>query len=230
MSYTVTGLQLQEIQAQINRLTSLLTRPEGSPLDPDLVNACLRELLSNAFSSADLEIRDFDPDEFLYLSLPAAVLERSIDTLDLSARAKNALNREGIHRIGDLLEYAPKEMKFRNFGKGSLEEVKQKLAVQGWHLSRHDDVDLAPPLGDRWVQLENRKILRSRLLTREIGILGWSHSLVKDLENSGICTVGQLLELRRSDIISLEWRNICSTVAPDLVFGLLRRYRLDLRP
>jgi DNA-directed RNA polymerase subunit alpha len=58
-----------------------------------------------------------------------AVLEMSLDDLELSARSLNCLKKVGIKTVGELLSYSQGDlMKLENFGAKSLEEVKEKLA------------------------------------------------------------------------------------------------------
>jgi len=58
-----------------------------------------------------------------------AVLEMSLDDLELSARSLNCLKKAGIKTVGELLSYSQEDlMKLENFGAKSLEEVKEKLA------------------------------------------------------------------------------------------------------
>ncbi|MBN1443237.1 MAG: DNA-directed RNA polymerase subunit alpha [Planctomycetes bacterium] len=62
-------------------------------------------------------------------------LQKPISTLELSVRAYNCLDGESIHRIGDLV--ACKEgdlLKVRNFGKTTLDEIKEKLKALGLRL------------------------------------------------------------------------------------------------
>jgi DNA-directed RNA polymerase subunit alpha len=55
-------------------------------------------------------------------------LEASIETLDLGARASNCLSAEGIRFIKDLVFHTENDLlKIRNFGKTSLNEIKEKL-------------------------------------------------------------------------------------------------------
>ncbi|MEQ8766832.1 MAG: DNA-directed RNA polymerase subunit alpha [Planctomycetota bacterium] len=63
------------------------------------------------------------------------VLDASIDSLDLSVRAKNCLDAEGIRTLGDLVVRDEADMlKVRNFGKTSLREIKKKLEERGLSL------------------------------------------------------------------------------------------------
>jgi DNA-directed RNA polymerase subunit alpha len=60
------------------------------------------------------------------------LLDRSIDMLELSVRAKNCLDSENVVLLRDLVQMTePELLKVRNFGKTSLKEVKNKLAALG---------------------------------------------------------------------------------------------------
>ena len=63
------------------------------------------------------------------------LLNRSIDMLELSVRAKNCLDSENVLMLRDLLQMSePELLKVRNFGKTSLKEVKNKLTALGLSL------------------------------------------------------------------------------------------------
>lgn len=63
------------------------------------------------------------------------LLNKSIDMLELSVRAKNCLDSENVATLRDLVQLAePELLKVRNFGKTSLKEVKSKLAALGLSL------------------------------------------------------------------------------------------------
>ena len=58
-----------------------------------------------------------------------------IEELDLSVRPYNCLKRAGINTIGDLVQRTEEEIvNVKNFGRKSLDEVKEKLAVLGLKL------------------------------------------------------------------------------------------------
>ncbi len=70
----------------------------------------------------------------------AAVLEMTIEELDLSVRSFNCLKRAGINTVKDLISKSEEEMmKVRNLGKKSLEEVKNKLISLGFDLSSEEN-------------------------------------------------------------------------------------------
>src|SRR3990172_9084863 len=58
-----------------------------------------------------------------------------VEELDLSVRPYNCLKRAGINTIGDLVQRTEEEIvNVKNFGRKSLDEVKEKLAVLGLKL------------------------------------------------------------------------------------------------
>jgi DNA-directed RNA polymerase subunit alpha len=61
--------------------------------------------------------------------VPEAILEMSIDDLELSARSLNCLKKAGVKNVGALIANSEADlMKFKNFGSKSLDEVRKKLA------------------------------------------------------------------------------------------------------
>lgn len=69
-----------------------------------------------------------DPDRARAMGMP-------IEDLDLSIRPYNCLKRAGIHTVGDLIRRTEDEVvAVKNFGRKSLDEVKEKLAVHGLSL------------------------------------------------------------------------------------------------
>ncbi|MDL1970080.1 MAG: DNA-directed RNA polymerase subunit alpha [Candidatus Desulfofervidaceae bacterium] len=67
--------------------------------------------------------------------VPREVLYRSIDELDLSVRALNCLKNANINLIGELVQKTESELlKTRNFGRKSLNEIKNVLTQMGLNL------------------------------------------------------------------------------------------------
>ena len=67
-------------------------------------------------------------------------LEMTIEELELSVRSYNCLKRASINTVEELTEKTEEDMmKFRNLGKKSLEEVKNKLAELGLSLKPSDE-------------------------------------------------------------------------------------------
>ncbi len=78
------------------------------------------------------------PVETITNSEDQAMLEKmliSVNDLELSVRAKNCLSNAEIHVVGELVEKNEGELlKFRNFGKKSLDEIKSSLEQMGLSL------------------------------------------------------------------------------------------------
>ncbi|GDY01015.1 DNA-directed RNA polymerase subunit alpha [Planctomycetota bacterium] len=63
------------------------------------------------------------------------LLNKSIDMLELSVRAKNCLDSENVQTMRQMVQMSePELLKVRNFGKTSLKEVKNKLSALGLSL------------------------------------------------------------------------------------------------
>jgi len=72
--------------------------------------------------------------------VPDEYLNRSIDELELSVRAFNCLKNANVHTIRDLVQRTEPEMlKMKNFGRKSLNEVKEVLASMGLSLGMKFD-------------------------------------------------------------------------------------------
>ncbi len=71
------------------------------------------------------------------------MLNMSVNEIELSVRAANCLNNANITTVGQLAMKTEQEMlKYRNFGKKSLNEIKEKLAALGLGLGMTFDPDL----------------------------------------------------------------------------------------
>ena len=65
-------------------------------------------------------------------SVPSAIADMPIEDLDLPQRAFNSLKRHGITKVGQLLQTPDEELlRMRNFGKKSLDEIKERLVARG---------------------------------------------------------------------------------------------------
>jgi DNA-directed RNA polymerase subunit alpha len=68
--------------------------------------------------------------------IPSRVYETPIEELELSVRAYNCLKRAGITKVGEILEKMAlgddEILAIRNFGKKSLQELKEAMLAKGW--------------------------------------------------------------------------------------------------
>jgi DNA-directed RNA polymerase subunit alpha len=75
------------------------------------------------------------------------LLNMSVNEIELSVRAANCLNNANITTVGQLAMKTETEMlKYRNFGKKSLNEIKEKLAALGLNLGMKFDPELLEPI------------------------------------------------------------------------------------
>ena len=73
-------------------------------------------------------------------------LTMSVNEIELSVRAANCLNNANITTVGQLAMKSEQEMlKYRNFGKKSLNEIKDKLTSLGLGLGMSFDAELVEP-------------------------------------------------------------------------------------
>jgi DNA-directed RNA polymerase subunit alpha len=110
-----------------------------------LSGAILRRHL-DAFVSFDKDIVEFEESE-RQIDPEREELRRklgiSVNEIELSVRAANCLNNANITTVGELAQKTEQEMlKYRNFGKKSLNEIKQKLLELGLSLGMTLDADL----------------------------------------------------------------------------------------
>jgi DNA-directed RNA polymerase subunit alpha len=71
------------------------------------------------------------------------LLNMSVNEIELSVRAANCLNNANITTVGQLAQKTEAEMlKYRNFGKKSLNEIKDKLQQLGLGLGMKFDAGL----------------------------------------------------------------------------------------
>lgn len=77
------------------------------------------------------------------------LLNMSVNEIELSVRAANCLNNANITTVGELAMKSEQEMlKYRNFGKKSLNEIKAKLEQLGLSLGMKLDERLLEKIGD----------------------------------------------------------------------------------
>jgi DNA-directed RNA polymerase subunit alpha len=74
------------------------------------------------------------------------LLSTPIEELDLTVRSRNGLERENIRNLGDLMKMGEGDLiRIPNFGKRSLQEIKDKL--KEWNLELTGSETVAVPNG-----------------------------------------------------------------------------------
>jgi len=116
---------------------------DGTISPPDALSQAAKILSDHLslFSPTEeevVEVIEDEPDEeFLRTK---ALLEKSVEELELSVRSANCLKAANIKTLGDLVRKTEAEMlKYRNFGRKSLKEIADMLEPMGLHFGM--DVD-----------------------------------------------------------------------------------------
>jgi DNA-directed RNA polymerase subunit alpha len=89
------------------------------------------------------EVKEVQDDEHARMK---KLLNMSVNEIELSVRAANCLNNANITTVGQLAMKTESEMlKYRNFGKKSLNEIKEKLSALGLTLGMKFEPELLEP-------------------------------------------------------------------------------------
>lgn len=98
------------------------------------------------YSEEVVEVEEAERRDDLGRERLRAILAMSVNEIELSVRAANCLNNANITTVGELASKTEADMlKYRNFGKKSLSEIKDKLAELGVGLGSEIDPDLLVP-------------------------------------------------------------------------------------
>jgi len=124
-----------------------------TPDDALTMSAAILRHHLDIFVSYDKDIIEFEASE-KQVDVEKEELRKklniSVNEIELSVRAANCLNNANIVTVGELAQKTEAEMlKYRNFGKKSLNEIKQKIIDMGLSLGMTFDADvLNPPVDD----------------------------------------------------------------------------------
>jgi len=133
VNYTVTYARVGQV-ADYDRLI-LEVWTDGSVLPEDAVAYAakiLKEQLDTFINFSEAEVEKDPPDIGEMEEDINDVLLRHVDDLELSVRSANCLKNAGINLIGELVQKTEAEMlKTKNFGRKSLNEIKEILLESG---------------------------------------------------------------------------------------------------
>jgi DNA-directed RNA polymerase subunit alpha len=135
-------------------LIEIWTDGRVSPDDALTMSAAILRHHLDVFVSYDKDLIEFEESE-KQIDLEKEELRKklniSVNEIELSVRAANCLNNANITTVGELAQKTEAEMlKYRNFGKKSLNEIKAKIMEMGLSLGMTFDADLlrAPSIED----------------------------------------------------------------------------------
>lgn len=125
------------------------TDGRSSPDDALIVASAVMRHHLDVFVNFDVEIVEFEETEKQVDTEREDLKNRlamSVNEIELSVRAANCLNNANITTVGELAQKSEADMlKYRNFGKKSLNEIKGKLAELELGLGMTFDSDLVAP-------------------------------------------------------------------------------------
>ncbi|NKB24504.1 MAG: DNA-directed RNA polymerase subunit alpha [Kiritimatiellae bacterium] len=121
-----------------------------TPDDALTVSAAILRHHLDVFVSYDKDLVEFEQNEKQIDEAKEELRKKlnvSVNEIELSVRAANCLNNANITTVGQLAQKTEAEMlKYRNFGKKSLNEIKEKLVELELSLGMTIDSDLLTPL------------------------------------------------------------------------------------
>jgi DNA-directed RNA polymerase subunit alpha len=117
-----------------------------TPDDALTMSAAILRHHLDVFVSYDKDLIEFEESE-KQIDLEKEELRKklniSVNEIELSVRAANCLNNANITTVGELAQKTEAEMlKYRNFGKKSLNEIKAKILEMGLSLGMTFEIDL----------------------------------------------------------------------------------------
>lgn len=131
----------------------------------------------------------------------AGKLAMSVNEIELSVRAANCLNNANIQTIGDLVKKSEGELlRYRNFGRTSLLEIKSVLVGMGLSLGMTDAPTPIEEAVPTWPEA-----MSDTQLSRSVNELDLSVRAMNCLNNANIQTIGELVA--KSDAELLKYRN-----------------------
>jgi DNA-directed RNA polymerase alpha subunit len=119
---------------QMTNFDRLIEIETDGTTTPKAALSSAAEILVQEFSRfAEIGRRPLPGSEDAPALVSANLLDAPIEELDLPMRAYNSLKRNNITKIGQLLALGDDELlRMRNFGKKSLDEMKERLALRGF--------------------------------------------------------------------------------------------------
>ena len=158
----------------------------------------------------------------------SAVLAMSPDMLNLSVRSRNCLKNAGIKTMRELVSKSEKELlKYRNFGRKSLNEIKNGLSELGLTLNMKDLDNIDFEIPDEKIPERNYTKLRLFPL-KELALSPRSYN---SLTKAGVCNIGELLEKSNSELLEIDGfgKNCLNEISDKLsALGLSRYGRLKV--
>ncbi|MEM1063251.1 MAG: DNA-directed RNA polymerase subunit alpha C-terminal domain-containing protein [Planctomycetota bacterium] len=132
------------------------------------------------------------------------VMAIPVTDFELSARARNCLERAEIQTLGDLTNITEGELlSGKNFGETSLTEIRELLATKGLRIGQEVKVDAmiaAPPAP----KVDDMSPQERAMMERPVADLGLSVRARKCLNRLGLSTLGELCARTPDELMSVR--------------------------
>jgi DNA-directed RNA polymerase subunit alpha len=139
-NYTVEAARLGQITDYDKLTLEVWTNGSVTPTDSIGLAAKLLKDHMNIFINFEEELEAASGDEQRKPEIKNENLNRSVEELELSVRSYNCLKNANIQSIGELVQKTENEMlKTKNFGRKSLNEIKEILSTMGLSLGMKID-------------------------------------------------------------------------------------------
>ena len=147
VKYAVDNARVGQMTEFDKLVLDIWTDGRVSPADAMLQAASIMRHHLDVFVDADSRRVEFDKanggEQDANTAQLRKLLNMSVNEIELSVRAANCLNNANITTVGQLAMKTESEMlKYRNFGKKSLNEIKDKLVQHGLSLGMQFDAKL----------------------------------------------------------------------------------------
>jgi len=146
VNFTVENTRVGQRTDYDKLIMDVTTDGRITPDDAMTVSAAVLRHHLDVFVDYDKNVVEFEDTETqvdIEREQMVKVLNMSVNEIELSVRAANCLNNANITTVGQLAQKSEAEMlKYRNFGKKSLNEIKAKLAELGLGLGMKFDDEL----------------------------------------------------------------------------------------
>jgi DNA-directed RNA polymerase subunit alpha len=132
-----------------------------------------------------------------------ALMETPVTDFELSVRARTCLKKMNIRTLGDLLRITEAElMSYKNFGDGSLQEIRQMLHARGLRLGQ--GLEDAYRAARRALADKYKGTNQESLLNRPVSELQLSVRARKALQLLNIQTLGDLCSHTEAELMGVK--------------------------
>ncbi|MCC7145788.1 MAG: tetratricopeptide repeat protein [Phycisphaeraceae bacterium] len=146
-----------------------------------------------------------DEDQEENLEKNKAVIDTPVTDFDLSVRTRNALRKMNIRTLGDLLKVSEAELcSYRNFGEGSLQEIKAMLAQRGLRLGQFVAAQQTAARQAVYDQLKTDAGTGGESLESSVAELNLSVRARKALALLGVQSIGDLCTKTEAELMGVK--------------------------